>query len=292
MHDVLDSDKSGHELNQLRFDLLKELAEGLVDDSVFPTGFDVTVQLRKVLQDPLYTIDQIARLVSTDPVVSLQLINLANSAAHRRGDLVKSVKDAVNRIGVDSVRAIAMSIAMKQLLRSKEMAIYRSITQSLWEHSLHTACACQVIGKRLTRFNPDEAMLAGLVHDIGVFYLLYRFSSHEELRNRPVSAKFLAAHWHEAIGHQLLIAIRMPEEVAEACFDHDSNRPIPSRPSSLSDVVYVGNLISGGISAWLGSNEETAVSDRLVTEAREIYADLLAEIDAYQNELAGMLEHA
>ena len=42
-------------------------------------------------------------------------------------------------------------------------------------------------------------MLAGLVHDIGVFYLLYRFARHEELRQRPNSALHLAARWHDLI---------------------------------------------------------------------------------------------
>jgi HD-like signal output (HDOD) protein len=289
MQDTITQDKTGAALDKYRFALFQEVAEGMTNDAVFPTGFDVVLRLRRILQDPNYSLDQLAKVVGTEPVVSLRLVNLANSAAYRRGNPIRTVKDAVGRLGVNSVRSIAMSVVMAELLNSKGMSIYGQVTQSLWEHSLRTACASQVISRRLTRVNPDEAMLAGLVHDVGVFYLLYRFANHEELLQRPDSSIHLAARWHEAIGHHLLMVMGVPDEVAEACLDHDSNRPIPARPVGLTDVVYVGNMIAGGVASWLGASAETVAADQLAAEAREIHADLMPEIEDYQAELGALL---
>ena len=78
-----------------------------------------------------------------------------------------------------------MAIAMKQMLMSRSMVDFDELTRKLWEHSLHSAAAAYVLAKRMTRINPDEAKLAGVVHDLGAFYMLYRALQYPELRKRP-----------------------------------------------------------------------------------------------------------
>ena len=63
------------------------------------------------------------------------------------------------------------------------------------------------------RINPDQAFLAGLVHDLGAFYMLYRAAQYEELRMRPDTVKYLMLQWHEGIGVSLLNALGLPEEI-------------------------------------------------------------------------------
>jgi HD-like signal output (HDOD) protein len=276
-------DKKGDALNAQRFHMLEDIAKELAGDVVFPTAFDVVTRLRKALHDPSLSLDRLADVIEVEPLISVRLIGLANSAAYsRRGPEVRSVKAAVQRLGLNIVRSTAMAIAMNQLLRSKELVEFSGLADKLWQHSLHTAAAAEVVARRMTRISADEALLAGLVHDLGAFYMLYRASRYAELRARPDSLKYLIMQWHESIGHTLLIALGLPEAVADAMRDHDKPRPTPPAPRNLADVVYTGNMLAGGMHEWLFHDDDAAAGDFPLGEE---YQALSEEIDARAKEM-------
>ena len=282
--DTVSPDKSGQNLNAQRFQLLEDIARELAGEVAFPTSFDLVTRLRKALQDPNYSLDQIAALLALEPLISARLISLANSAAYNTsGQEVRDVKKAVSRLGLNNVRSAAMAIAMNQLLRSKDMVAFDEVAKKLWQHSLHTASAAYVLAKNLTKLNPDEAMLAGMVHDLGGFYMLYRATQYAELRTRPDSVTYVIAQWHESIGHSLLLALGLPEEVADAMRDHDQPRDLPEVPRNLADIIYVANLLAGGARGWLLQGVECSVVDNL--DFGETYTALIPAIDAHRQEI-------
>ncbi len=283
MDEIANIDKKGDELERQRFTLLQDIAAELSGKTTFPTCFDLVIRLRKALQDQSQTIDQIATIIGAEPLIPLRLIHLANSALYSRGQEIKDVKAAINRLGLRHVRTTAMAISMEQLIRSREMAIFEEVTLKIWNHSLSTACAAYVIAKRMSRFNADEAMLAGLVHDLGAFFLLYRFAQFEELRLRPVSAVFLAARWHESIGYTLLQALGIPEEIANSVIDHDCRRTLPEPPNSLADVVYAANAMSGGMASWLQAGATDEFQWPGPMDVGESYHALRGEIAEYES---------
>ena len=279
-------DKKGDELEEQRFQLLQEIATGLSSDEAFPTSFDFLIKLRKALQDPEISIDRIVTLINLEPLIPLHLVRLANSAYYRRGDEVKDAKAAIQRLGLQRVRATAAAIAMQQLIHSRKMVVFADICERLWHHSLDASCAAYVLSRRMTRLNPDEAMLAGLVHDIGVFYLLYHFSLIEELHTRPVSAMYLAERWHASIGHALLSRMGIPEEIAIACLEHDVQRIVPIPPANMSDVVYISNRLAGGLTSWFTEPLENAEeNDREVEFYRASLEELHDEIAEYRESM-------
>lgn len=257
-------DKKGEALSAQRFQMLEDIADELAGDVVFPTSFDVVARLRKVLQDPDLPLSRLAEVVEMEPLISGRLIGMANSVAFkRRGLEVRSVKVAVTRLGITLVRSTAMGIAMNQLLRSKDLLPFSELAQGIWRHSLRTAAAAEIVAERMTNIAPDEALLAGLVHDLGAFYMLYRASQYDELRARPDTVRYLISEWHESIGHSLLVALGMPHSVADAMRDHDRPRPVPRPPKSLGDVVYVANLIAGGKFEWLSRDADAGAAERI-----------------------------
>lgn len=271
-------DKKGEALNAQRFQMLEDIAQELSGDVVFPTAFDVVARLRKALQDPNLPLPRLAEIVELEPLISGRLIGLANSVAFkRRGMEVRSVKVAVTRLGINLVRSTAMGIAMNQLLRAKDLLPFGDLAQRLWQHSLETAAAAEVISQRMTSIAPDEALLAGLVHDLGAFYMLYRASQYPELRTRPDTVRFLITEWHESIGHALLVALGMPHSIADAMRDHDRPRPVPRPPKNLTDVVYVANMIAGGKFEWLSRDSDAPAAERI--ELPNEYVDLAEDIE-------------
>ena len=274
-----DRDKKGDELKAQRFEMLADIAKELSGEVIFPTYFDAVLRLRKVLQDSSLSITEIAAAVSMEPLIGAKLLHLANSVAFNPAGLeVVDLKSALTRLGVNAVRTTAMSIVMRQLMRAKGMANFAELTHALWDHSIKTAAAARIIAKNLTRLNPEEAMLAGLIHDLGAFYMLYRATQYEELRHRPDSVRYLIIQWHESIGVSLLNAIGIPEEIVDATVDHDQVRPTPSPIRSLPEVVYVANMLAGGHFEWLMQDQSDYPAD--LTLLNEKYDYLLPEIDA------------
>ena len=274
-----DRDKKGDELKAQRFEMLADIAKELSGEVIFPTYFDAVLRLRKVLQDSSLSIIEIAAAVSMEPLIGAKLLHLANSVAFNPAGLeVVDLKSALTRLGVNAVRTTAMSIVMSQLMRAKGMANFAELTHALWDHSIKTAAAARIIAKNLTRLNPEEAMLAGLIHDLGAFYMLYRATQYEELRHRPDSVRYLIIQWHESIGVSLLNAIGIPEEIVDATVDHDQVRSTPSPIRSLPEVVYVANMLAGGHFEWLMQNQSDYPAD--LTLLNEKYDYLLPEIDA------------
>jgi HD-like signal output (HDOD) protein len=271
------ADKVGEALNAQRFRMLEDIAEELKGEVVFPTYFDAAFRLRKELQDPDLPIARIAQVVNVEPLVAAKLIQLANSARYSPdGTPARNLPAAISRLGMNLVRTTALAIAMSQILRAKDMVVFGELTRDLWDHSIRTAAASRILARTHTQINPDEALLAGLVHDLGAFYMLYRAAQYPELRDRPDTVKYLIMQWHESIGVTLLNALGMPEKIIEATIDHDQPLAVPTTVRTLAEIVYVGNILAGAHFEWFHQEIDPEIGASGIV--RENFAELLPEI--------------
>jgi putative nucleotidyltransferase with HDIG domain len=173
------------------------------------------------------------------------------------------------------------------MLKSRNLTAFDSISRNAWEHSLRVAAIARVLARRIGRINPDEAMLAGLVHDIGIFYLLYRAAEYPEYRENPAAIIELISGWHEGIGESLLHILGLPDRITDAVRDHDRLQNVET-PCSVRDVLYFANLLAGWDADWLPApvdEQEAAIR----AADRDRYADLVAEAEEDISELRAAL---
>jgi HD-like signal output (HDOD) protein len=271
-------DKRGEELKAQRFQMLADIAEELKGDVTFPTSFDVALRLRKLLNDPQADFRQVATVVGAEPLISSKLLRMANSVAvNAAGRAIRDLETAMARLGTKAVRGAVLGLALKQIMLSREMVCFQPFMAKLWEHSLRTAAAARVVARQFTRINPSEAMLTGLTHDLGAFYLLYRAAQYEELRVRPDTVRHLVIQWHESIGETLLYALGVDEESVQAAQNHDRPGPLPESPRTLADVIYVGNRLAGGHCGLADAAPESPIAGE---GADEVYRALEPDIEA------------
>ncbi|WP_291989318.1 HDOD domain-containing protein [Candidatus Accumulibacter sp. ACC007] len=237
--------------NQTSFRILEDIARDLSSEMVcFPTFLDITFQVRTALKKPDLTIEQLGTLVSAEPLMSTKIIRLANSAAmNRSGRVIADLNRAIARVGMEAVRSVSFAVAMEQLLNSKKMAPFEALSRRLWEHSMHVAALSRVLARRLTKISPDEAMFAGLVHDIGVFYLLSRAANFPDLIADPAELHQLLVQWHADIGHALLAAMGLPEELLSVVQEHELEHAMDS-VSTLAEVLFVANRLANVQHGW------------------------------------------
>ncbi len=263
--------------NATTFKVLEDIAKDLSGDEItFPTFLDITFQVRTALKDPNLSIEQRAKLIGAEPLMSTKIIRMSNSVAlNPSGREIADVKTAITRVGMEAVRTVSFAVAMEQLLKSKSMKSFEAISKKLWDHTAHVAALCRVLARRIAKINGDEAMFAGLVHDLGVFYLMSRAANFPELVNDKAELHSLLVGWHDNIGHALLSALGSPESVLVAVQDHETDREIIEL-KTLTDVLYVANKIANRTSSWRDPELDGAVDTSMLETIFD--ADTLAEI--------------
>ncbi|MBK6357611.1 MAG: HDOD domain-containing protein [Betaproteobacteria bacterium] len=258
----------------LHFHILEDIARDLSGDVNFPTCLDAALLVRNALKDPLASTDQVVQVISVEPLICSKLLRLANSVSYNpAGEPTSSLKNVVRRLGFDIVRTTSLAVAMDQMLKSKNLAAYDQIARQTWEHSLRVAAIARVLAVHLGRIQPETAMLTGLVHNIGIFYLLFRAAEYPEYRNNEPAMIELLAGWHEGIGESLLHILGLPAAITDAVRDQSHLSPVET-PSTISDVLYFAIALAGNGLPWQSSTLDAEEVARREADCMR-YADLL-----------------
>lgn len=151
-------------------------AQALRGEITFPTSVNAVLRLQQALDDPDFHAEEAIRLVLSEPQLAARTVAMANTAAFggNSGTPVTNVRAAVTRIGYRRLQALVASLIVRQFGSRIVDAGLRAKAEQLWEHSTHVAALAYSLARRVTGVNPDTAMFAGIVHEIGGFYLLSR----------------------------------------------------------------------------------------------------------------------
>ena len=227
---------------QRAYAFLQALAADLSTERIsFPTFTGATLRVRTALADPAIDADRLARVLSAEPLLGARLIQIANSVAMNPGGKpVADVRAAVLRVGHDVVRATAVAVAMDQLRAAKDVQVFHEQSEWIWRHSLEVAAIAYVVTRKMTRLNADEALFAGLVHDIGRFYLLSRAAAYPDLVSHPDELDALIHEWHPSIGQAVLHEFHLAEPALRAVAEHEHHAP-STPPRQLVDVITIAN---------------------------------------------------
>jgi len=283
---MLDTSEIGFKFVQ---DLAHQLSGGNLELPAFP---DVAIRIQKVLNDPNVDAGKVARAVSSDPVISARLLKVANSAANRGVVNIGDIPTAVTRLGFKMAHNTAVSIAVEQLMQAESEDALKPRLKKLWTHSLQVAAISFVLAKKQTNINPDEAMLAGLVHDIGKFYILTRMKNYPDLFGQPDAMDEVMRDWHTGVGRAILESWRFSEELATAVDEHEMLERSVLGQADLTDVVLVANLCAHSnkhLREDLDWNTVTAVSRlRLDKEGlNQVMSESEEEIQSIVQALSG-----
>jgi HD-like signal output (HDOD) protein len=240
-------------------EVARELSSGEIS---FPTLIDATLKIRTALNQPGIDAEALARIVATEPLLAARVLRLANSTALNPGGTpVVDLRNAVIRVGFGPIRTLAIALAMEQLVRSKSMGQYETIARALWDRCVDVAAQSFVIARRLTRVDPHEAMFAGVVHNIGAFYLLARLADRTELVSCDDELTRLIDDWQVGISHAVLSAMALPDAIVLAVADQDA--PFSgSTPATLAQILFTAIRLSQGNGSQAAVLEPAAAIER------------------------------
>jgi HD-like signal output (HDOD) protein len=174
---------------------------------------------------------QVARLVETEPAVAATLLRWANSAAFGGLTPVSSLAIAIARLGFREVTSAVTTIAHSGHFRSDDPVKTR-LLEVLWGHAVAVAMASKRI-VTLAGGEPEEAFVAGLLHDTGKLLVL-RAVDHLEARENseitPVVLDELMDVLHTELGHRVLTSWSVPVPICNAALHHHDDEPTAEQP--------------------------------------------------------------
>ncbi len=150
------------DLDRLR-DVERRLLE---DDALLPSMPEITVRIQSTMEDEATGVNEIANLIQADAALSGRMIQVANSAQFGHLPKVASVQAAIGRLGLKSVRNLAISFSLKAALLVKKPP-YRELLHQVWERSVTVGAVSYILATVTVGLEADRAMLLGLLHNVG-----------------------------------------------------------------------------------------------------------------------------
>jgi putative nucleotidyltransferase with HDIG domain len=229
------------------FEFVKRLGEELArNDFDLPPFPDTALRVREALNDPDVSIDTLSSIVLSEPALTARLLRMANSAMMRRGPLeITDVKTAMSRVGLDMVQNAAVSLAANEAFHASDGSPLREHLDKTRKHSIKVCALAYALAKRVKiAGKPDEAMLAGLLHAIGKFYILTRADDFPELFANAEALEGLLNEWHTGVGRAIVESWGFPEEIVDAVDEHELLDRENLGQADIADIVIVANLLA------------------------------------------------
>jgi putative nucleotidyltransferase with HDIG domain len=206
----------------------KTIWETLEKIKDLPTLPSVYFKVDKLLQDKEASTENVARVIEVDPAMSTRILRLVNSAFYGLSAKSNSIPQAVMMMGFKAVKNAIVSVAILDTLSIKDR--YQNFDMAdFWRHSVSVAVVSGQLAEKSRLVAPDDAFMAGLLHDIGKIIMLKYFKEDfglvwqtmQETRCSFADAEQeVASIDHVQIGSYLARKWQLPDHIIEAIAGH------------------------------------------------------------------------
>ena len=234
VHSLFDDDSTD-------YSVINHLYRNLTNNEIrLPALPSVSARVQRLYRGDDTDVDALCHVLIDYPDVARKIDNVARCTDRNDLTALQKLRFAVERLGLLPVYCLVMTWGVGKLVNRLSRP-HKLRVDSFWEHSINVAAIARILARRRRPFSPDLAMLAGLVHGIGVLIIDDRLLEHHHLMldhleidhaiqaMRPEISSLLLRKWD--LGYDLIA-------VAEECGDW--SRQHAGEPD-LCDLVLVAN---------------------------------------------------
>lgn len=184
---------------------------------VLPSLPEVAMKVRELLDRDDVSAEMISNAVNADPSIAAKLIRAANSPMYHGTSSCETTRDAVVRLGLATTRQLVVSFAMRDLFDTQS-AILKKVMLKTWQQSVEVAAISYVVARmsKGSGLSCEEALLAGLVHDVGVIAILAYVETRPDLVESAEHLSVLLANLRGEAGEIILRRWKFPENLIDA----------------------------------------------------------------------------
>lgn len=232
---------------------MNSMIDKLLRTSEFATLPALTMKILSMLEnDDDLNIKELARVVETEPALSLKLIQVSNSPLFAIHGEISSIYQAILTLGLNRVTNLVLGISIfsKFVLSSKEGI--KEIIEKYWWHTSSTGMVSKSLAKRLNQSFKEYEFIGGLLHDIGKLAMmqydieLYKkvinLVENEKMRDIDAEKEIFGVD-HAEVGAGIAKTWRLPKSLAIVLQYHTAVVEAPKEYQDLVAIVNIANML-------------------------------------------------
>ncbi|MCB2427490.1 HDOD domain-containing protein [Methylophaga pinxianii] len=233
----------------------------------YPQKPQVLGRLSYLQQNPHNSMDDVLEIVAMYPNLEQRIIALANSPRFRGIVTIETLKPAILRLGMSQVLTIMTGMILLDYFEKNKTPLLEKYFKNMRTRSLYVSALSYVLAYEKTKVDPEQAMLAGIIHNVGVLPLLLRLAQLPELYYNPKAmdavAKVIIPRTYPLAGRILLTDWQMEPHFIEVASGHQNLQHHISDEIDLIDIVVVARQLSA-----IDSFDEETVLPSALLESR------------------------
>lgn len=225
-------------------------------------------------------VKDMANIINKDPALTSKLLRLVNSAFYGLSQKISTVSHGIMIIGFKGIRNMALGLSVMKMGSNVQDDKSSLTIKEFWRHSLATATASRILATKLNMKEPEEAFVAGLIHDIGKLIFMEHYSNYyndilnkakEVQKELSAIEKIVFGLDHAYLGGIIASQWKLPKILSNALEKHHNPNYSSSEKRDEDKMVYVvragNNIAKISQMGWSGNPK---VDENLVHETEQI----------------------
>jgi len=224
--------------NRLFLQIFKDLEAGKIE---LPTLPDLAFKIRETLKDETTPIEEAAKIISVDTTLTAYIIKVANSPIYVGVEKCNDVQSAIIRLGYNSTRNVSLTFMMRSMFRPKLRKL-QPILEELWLNVSKLAALSSVLASRCSGFEPDMALTAGMMQDIGALPIIQKLSRIPDAFNQPDEVNRIIDTYAGRVGVLILNKWNFDKDIIEVVRSRKDWMRDKRPDADLADIVMIARL--------------------------------------------------
>jgi putative nucleotidyltransferase with HDIG domain len=215
----------------------------------------VVNEILKIVNDPYASLDRLSKVILSDQAITAKILKMINSAFYSMPGRISTVSQAVPLLGLEKIKNLAMAISLSDG-QSRWPGLPDISRKALWIHVQATAVATQMLASKIGYPVPEEALIAGMLHDVGkalwteIFPERFSLALKETRQGKePLEAEIQhLSVAHPILGAWLLRHWQMPEVLQLVIANHHDSltavKKSRDRTIRLTLCLALGNILA------------------------------------------------
>jgi len=280
---------------EISAELNKKLSDAVGKMPAFPKSVQRILELSRDLNCPP---KELVSVIEKDPVMTMKLLHIINSAYYSFPKQITSVNQAIVYIGLNTIKNMALSFAVIGVLPQQNAAGYDM--QRYLMHSLITASLARILCQKFNKdgTDPGDCSLAGLLHDFGkvVFaqFMPEEFKqalsySAENKVPLHIAERHIIGVDHSEVGAMLVEGWQFPKNLSYAIRQHHNAE---SSTTTLQCCLFVADLLSKHKTLNYGNSNNNELIQELPPAMAQRFGGNLDEIIVKLGDLSNVVAEA
>ena len=238
MNDTISAQSSAQQ--SLHYSLLSAFLKGTAKIPQMPEN---ALRVRSLLRDPHVSLEQLSRVINSDPPLAAYLMQFADSPLLKSARPCRSLTDVLARLGTAKLNNLVLAFSVRNMFISKDLSLQKGF-RARWSASYIRAAWTACLAPLVAGISADDALLGGLFQDIGSLPLLAELENWPQIARDADTLNDVCEQLSAPIGTIVLTAWKQPSSFVDCARYRSNYSQAPNQTSTqLYELVQIGEAL-------------------------------------------------